>query len=137
VLLRRTALNNHRNKKLEPRWEGPFRLDRVAHHGRSGRLYDLVTGQLVKTKASGLKDRVHLDDLRVFVPRKKEGIGDDRVQCVDMDWDGRRTLSGSVWKEVCLGRAVSLEKLLSEDMEGTLSRGGPLAGGKGSSCRSE
>jgi hypothetical protein len=54
-----------------------------------------------RSQASGLKDRVHLDDLRVFVPRKKEGIGDDGVQCVDMPWDGRRTLSGSVWKDVC------------------------------------
>jgi hypothetical protein len=96
-------------------------------------LYSLVTGQLVKTMLSVLKDRVHLDDLPVFLPRKKEGIGGRGLQCV-MSWDGRRTLDESVWKEVCLFGAVCLGKLLSEDMEGTLSRVGPLAGGKGSSC---
>jgi hypothetical protein len=96
-------------------------------------LYGLVTGQLVKTMLSVLKDRVHLNDLPVFLPRKKEGIGGHGLQCV-MSWDGRRTLDESVWKEGCLGGAVCLGKLLSEDMEGALSRGGPLAGGKGSSC---
>ena len=33
VLLRRAALDNHYDKKLEARWEGPFRLGNVAHHG--------------------------------------------------------------------------------------------------------
>ena len=67
VWLRRAALDNRYDKKLEARWEGPFRLGDLAFHGRSGRLYDLITGRLVQTKPSGLKDRVHLDDLRVYV----------------------------------------------------------------------
>ena len=134
VLLRRAALDNRRDKKLEPRWEGPFRLNDVAHHGRSGRLFDLSTGQLVKTKVSGLKDRVHLDDLRVFVPRREGVAGMEQVSCVEMDWDGRRRLDGSVWKEVCLGGPICLGKLLAEDMREMLPRGGPLAEEKGSSC---
>jgi hypothetical protein len=132
VLLRNAALNNRRDKTLELYCGGPLRQDNIAHHGWSGLLYDLVT-QLVRTILSVLKDRVLLDDLPIFLPRKKEGIGGHRLPCV-MSWDGGRSLDESVWKDVCLGRAVSLDKLLSEDMEGALSRGGPLAGGKGSSC---
>ena len=71
VLLRRAALDNRYDKKLEPRWEGPFRLSNLTHHGRSGRLYELITGRLFKTKLAGLKDRIHLDDLRVYVSRKR------------------------------------------------------------------
>ena len=132
VFLRRVALDNRRDKKLEPRWEEPFRLDDVAHHGRSGRLFDLSTGQLVKTKISGLKDRVYLDDLRVFVPRR-EGVAREQVSCVEMHWDERRLLDGSVWKEDCLGGAICLGKLLMEDVGGMPPRGGPLAEEKGSS----
>ena len=136
VLLRRAALDNRRDKKLEPRWEGPFCLNDVAHHGRSGGLFSLSTGQLVKTKISGLKDRVHLDDLRVFVPRG-EAVAMGEVSCVEMHWDGRRMLDGSVWKEVCLGGAICLGKLLAEDLGEMPLSGGPLAGEKGSSCGTE
>ena len=55
VLLRRAALDNRYDKKLEARWEGPFRLSNLANHGRSGRLYDLITGRLVKIKQTGLE----------------------------------------------------------------------------------
>jgi len=95
VLLRLAALDNRRDKKLEPHWEGPFRLNDIAYHGRSVWLFDLSTGQLVKTKISGLKDRMHLDDLRVFVPRG-EGVATEQVSCVEMYWDGKRLLDGSV-----------------------------------------
>jgi len=85
VLLLRAALDNRYNKKLDARWGGPFRLGNIAHHGRSGRLYDLITGQLVKTKQAGLKDRVHLDDLRVYVSRdqsqEEEITTIERVEC--------------------------------------------------------
>ena len=108
-------MDNHQDKKLEPRWEGPFRLDDVAHHRRSRRLFDLSTGQLVETKISGLTDHVHLDDLRVFVPRG-EDAGMGQVSYVEMDWDGRRRLDGGVRNEVCLGRPICLGKLLTEDI---------------------
>jgi hypothetical protein len=80
---------------------------------------------------SVLKDRVHLDYRPVFLRRKKEGIGGHGLQFV-MSWDGTRTLDESVWKDV-LGAPVCLRKL-SEDLRGALSRGGPLAAGKGSPC---
>jgi hypothetical protein len=99
-------------------------------------LFDLSTGQLVKTKISGLKDRVHLDDLRVFLPRG-EGMPTGQVSCVDMCWDGRRMLDGSVWKEVFLGGVICLGKLLTEDMGRMPLREGPLAEEKGSSCGTE
>jgi len=108
--------------------EGRFRLDDVVHHRRSGHLFDLLTGQLVKTTISGLKGRMHLDDLRVIVPRG-EDVGTGQVSCVKMDWDGRMRLDGSVWKEVCLGWAICLGKLLAKDMREMLPRGGPLAEG--------
>jgi hypothetical protein len=78
VLLRHAALDNRRDKKLEPHWKGPFRLENTAHHSRTGRLYDLVTGYLVKMKLSVVKERVQLDDFPVFLPWNEEGIGGRR-----------------------------------------------------------
>ena len=63
VLLHRAALDNRYDKKLEARWEGPFCLGNIAHHSQSERLFDLITGRLVRTKQAGLKDRIHLDNL--------------------------------------------------------------------------
>ena len=53
VLLRRFGADQHHDRKLEPRWEGPYRLADVAFHGRSGRLEDLHSGKIVKVRASG------------------------------------------------------------------------------------
>lgn len=86
------------------------------------RLFTLSTGQLVKTNTSGLKDRVHLDDLRVFLPRR-EGAITGQDSCVDIPWDGRRLLDGSVWAEVCLGGVICFWGLWMEDMGGMLPRG--------------
>ena len=73
VLLRRFATDQHHGRKLEPRWEGPYRLSDVAYHGQSGRLEDLHTGKVVRVRASGLKERCHLGDLKVFMPRRSKG----------------------------------------------------------------
>jgi hypothetical protein len=88
-------------------------LDNLAHYGRSGRLYDLITGQLVKIKQAGLKDRVHLDDLRVYVSRdrvqEEEVTNVGRVECEKGDWKG----DGSEdWKCLGKGGAVDLRKLV-------------------------
>ena len=66
VLLRRFSAEKHHGRKLEPQWEGPYRLADVAYHGRSGRLLDIHTNKVVRVRASGLKERCHLDDLKVF-----------------------------------------------------------------------
>jgi hypothetical protein len=85
VLLRRMALEGQRSHKIAARWEGPFLLDDVHAEGRAGRLRDIHSGTLVKIKASGAKERVHLDDLKVFVPRTEVPQG--AVNAVELkDW---------------------------------------------------
>jgi hypothetical protein len=69
VLLRNMSLDGQHGHKLAARWEGPYLLDDIHSEGRAGRLRDIQSGELVKVKASGKKERVHLDDLKVFVPR--------------------------------------------------------------------
>jgi hypothetical protein len=69
VLLRNMSLDGQHGHKLAARWEGPYLLDDIHPEGRAGRLRDIQSGELVKIKASGKKERVHLDDLKVFVPR--------------------------------------------------------------------
>jgi len=72
VLLRRFLIDQRRGNKLEPRWEGPYRLGDLAWHGKSGRLYDINTGVLVRVKKGGLKDRVNLNDLKMYLTRPPE-----------------------------------------------------------------
>lgn len=92
VFLRRAAPDNRYNKKLEARWEGPYRLGDIEHHGRSGRIYYFANGRLVKTKQVGLKDRIHLDHLQVYVSRDrstKEDVGSvGRIKCAKVEWKG-------------------------------------------------
>jgi hypothetical protein len=92
VLLRRMALDGRKTDKLEARWEGPFVLGDLAYHGRTGRLFDLNTGELVKVKPGGLRDRCHLDDLRVFVPRERSDesvLREKWMDCATVGWDSR------------------------------------------------
>ena len=72
VLLRRFLLDQRRGNKLEPRWEGPYRLGDLAWHGKTGRLYDINTRELMRVKKGGLKDRVHLNDLKLYLTRRTE-----------------------------------------------------------------
>jgi hypothetical protein len=69
VLMRNIALDGQHGHKLQARWEGPYMLDDIHPDGRAGRLRDIHSGALVKVKASGAKERVHLDDVKVFIPR--------------------------------------------------------------------
>jgi hypothetical protein len=61
VLLRRLSQDNQRGHKLEPRWTGPYRLAKIARHGRSGWLQDLNSDQDI--------GRYHINDLKAFIPR--------------------------------------------------------------------
>jgi len=70
VLLRRFLLDQRRDSKLEPRWEGPYVLSDLAWHGKSGRLRDFNTGEIVRVKKGALRDHVHLNDLKVYLPRR-------------------------------------------------------------------
>ena len=75
VLLRRFEIDKHKGRKLEARWEGPFRLSDISWHGRSGRLRDINTGELVKVRRAGLQERCHLNDLKRFVERDSLRLG--------------------------------------------------------------
>ena len=115
-MLRWAALDNRYDKKLEVRWEGPFRLSNLAHHGRSGRLYYFTTGKLVKIKQAGLKDRIHLDDLRVYVSRERtgaEGTEVGGVLCDRLDWKGE---GAEEWKEIGKGGVVELGRLIKMEL---------------------
>jgi len=81
-------------------------LSNLAQHGRSGRLYNLTTSKLVKIKQADLKDRIHLDDLRVYVLREwtgAEGAEVGSVLCDQLDWKGE---GAEEWKEIGKGGAV-------------------------------
>jgi hypothetical protein len=69
VLMRNIPRDGQRGHKLQARWEGPYLLDGIHPNGRAGRLRDIHSAVLVKVKASGAKERVHLDDVKVFIPR--------------------------------------------------------------------
>ena len=66
VMVRRHALDNQKGKKLEARWHGPVRAVRLSASGNSMWIEELhVPGE----------KRYHVDDLKVYVQRHKEGGG--------------------------------------------------------------
>ena len=69
VLLKRFDVAKNLGMKLETRWEGPYRLTELAYHGKLGRLRDLITGELVRTRKGGLRERVHVNDVKLFLQR--------------------------------------------------------------------
>jgi len=69
VLLRRFDVARHHGMKLESQWEGPYKLVDLAYHRNSGRLQDLTTHEIVRTRKGGLKERVHVNDLKLFLRR--------------------------------------------------------------------
>ena len=85
--------------KLEPQWEGPYRLVHMAWHGRSGRLQDIQTGDLVRVKKGGLKERVHVNHLKLFCPRNVDKVAVMESSLVELaawetEWEiGRRVFT--------------------------------------------
>ena len=118
VLLRRAALDNRYDKKLEARWEGPVHLGDTAHHGRSRRLHDLATGRLEKTKQAGLKDRIHLDDLRVYVSRdrssEEEVASVGMIKCEKLEWKGDKA---EKWRKIGSRESVGLVSLMETEVQ--------------------
>ena len=96
VLLRRFSAEKYHARKREPQWEGPYRLADVAYHGRSGRLIDIHTNKVVRVRASGLKKRCHLDDLKVFTPRRAKGKDNGMEVLKFMDERGIKAQYGSI-----------------------------------------
>lgn len=94
VLLRRFIVDKERGRKLEPRWEGPYLLSRIAKEGVSGYLQDMKTGKV--------KGRYGFDAMKVYVPREAketEVVELDKIlpeACVGW-YKGRRAIDVSEW----------------------------------------
>ena len=77
VLLRRFEVDRNKGMKLAARWEGPYELTDLSWHKRSGRLRDINTGEVVRVRKGGLRERCHVNDMKLFVPREDRWIGYD------------------------------------------------------------
>jgi len=80
VLLRRFEVDKHKGKKLEAQWEGPYLLGDIAWHGRTARLIDIQSGKVVRVRKGGLRERCHLDDMKLFVPREEKTLGTGKLR---------------------------------------------------------
>lgn len=69
VRLRRTAQDNQHSHKLEPRWEGPYRVHKMAGHGQSAWIEELHSGKV--------KGRYHVNALSFFLDGKEAGRKDE------------------------------------------------------------
>ena len=63
--------------KLAARWDGPYLLTDLSWHKRSGRLRDVNTGEVVRVRKGGLRERCHVNDIKLFVSREDRWIGYD------------------------------------------------------------
>ena len=79
VLLRRFILDQRKGSTLEGRWEGPYILSDLSWHGKSGRLLDINTGELVKVKKGALRHQVHLNDLKIYLRRRTAAAKDSEM----------------------------------------------------------
>ena len=119
VLLRRFEIDKHHGMKFEPQWEGPYRLVQLAYHGRSGRLQDIQTCDLVKVKKGGLKERVHVNDLKLFCPRHLEQLGEPKdCSLIELDrWEANWEIGK---REFCLVDAAVLAGSQASEKRGGL-----------------
>ena len=65
VKLRRLGQDNQHSHKLEPRWEGPYRVHKMASHGQSAWIEDLHSFRV--------KGRYHINLLSLFIEEKEVG----------------------------------------------------------------
>ena len=73
----------------------PARSDGLAR--RSGRLQDIQTGDLVRVKKGGLKERVHVNHLKLFCPRNVDKVAVMESSLVEL----------AAWETECeIGRRV-------------------------------
>jgi len=90
VLLRRFLLDQRRGNKLGARWEGPYILADLSWHGKSGRLLDVNTRELVRVKKGALRNRVHLNNLKVYLQRGAKTAEDVKVVDI-LEYEQRTT----------------------------------------------
>ena len=62
-MLRRFAIDKDKGKKLEPKWEGPYRVPKVTNSGVSVLLEDLCTGRKM--------GRYAVDDIKTYLVREQ------------------------------------------------------------------
>ena len=98
VLLRRFIVDKDKGRKLEPRWEGPYMLTKIAKEGVSGYLQDLKTDRI--------KGRYGFDAMKVYVPREEQSSRDclaaaegAALLCRGGWYAGRRDISIDQWVE--------------------------------------
>lgn len=84
----------------------------MSYHGQSGRLRNITTNEIVWVKSSGLKERCHVDDLLVFVPRKTQQMDANAIDMQDLR--GSRLL-GHSGKLVSWDYSVARAKTISRD----------------------
>ena len=82
--------------KLEPQLEGPYCLVQMAYHGKSGRLQDIQTGDIVRVNKGGLRERVHVNDLKLFCLLRSDRIGEPlENNLVELgEWDAGWMIGG-------------------------------------------
>ena len=101
VLVRNFKVTKNLGQKLNAQWEGPFRLVDVLRHQKSGRLQDLVTGEIVKARKAGLGERMHVNDMKLFdargngLPHNANHVTIDGVRTA-ADWDLGEEIGGSL-----------------------------------------
>jgi len=119
VLLRRFEVDRHQGRKLDAQWEGPYVLTDLPWHGRSGRLQDIQTGEIVRVRKGGLKERCHVNDMKRFVRRdygklgRSDGlrgihgiVNNRKVKAQEEDVQGKRSLKEE--GKGCRGALVDL-----------------------------
>ena len=116
VLVRNFEVTKRLGRKLDVQWEGPFRLVDVSRHQRSGRLQDLITGAIVKTKKGALNERTNVNDMKLFyargngLPLDANLITTDAVRTA-ADWEpgerDKESLGGELagWQALVFGGA--------------------------------
>ena len=70
--------------KLENQWEGPYRLVDIAFHTNSGRLQDLTSGDIVRVQKGGLKERINVNDLKLYFRRDQRKIPAMEANAVEL-----------------------------------------------------
>jgi hypothetical protein len=84
VLLRKFQ----RSSKLKPTWEGPYRISDMAYHSRSCRLQDITTGEIVKVKKGGRRERIHVNDLKLYMKREDSQVPGQGEYIELTEWGG-------------------------------------------------
>ena len=61
----------------------------IAFHTNSGRLQDLTSGEIVRVRKGGLKERVHVNDLKLYFRRDPVKIPAIEANAVELQLLGQ------------------------------------------------